>query len=63
MSLTLRDYLSHEWQDIASVSREIYRDLGIPLRPERLARVLVNAFPDVVVDGILIRIQPAEREK
>lgn len=53
----LRDFLSHEWQDLASVSREIYRVMGIPIKPERLGRVLTNAYPDVVLsEGVLVRI-------
>ena len=58
MSNTLRSFLSHEWRDVASVSSEIYKQMGIAIKPDRLARVLTNSFPDVVADGILIRISP-----
>jgi hypothetical protein len=55
----LRDFLSHEWQDLASVSSQIYDKLGIPIKPERLGRLLTSNYPDVVLsDGILVRIQP-----
>jgi hypothetical protein len=62
MSTTLRSYLSHDWQDVAAVSRAIYDDMGIAIKPDRLARVLSTSFPDVVSDGILIRIQPQPTE-
>jgi hypothetical protein len=62
MSATLRSYLSHDWQDVSAVSRAIYDDMGIAIKPERLARVLTQSFPDVVADGILIRIQPQPPE-
>lgn len=55
----LRDFLSHEWRDLASLSSEIYEKIGIPIKPERLGRLLTASYPDVVIsDGILIRIQP-----
>jgi hypothetical protein len=58
---TLRAYLSHEYQDLAVISRQIYDDLGIPIRPDRLGRVLANNYPDVEIsDGILIRIKAPE---
>ncbi len=60
MSNTLRAFLSHEWSDINAVSRAIYETLGIAIKPERLSHVLTASFPDVVADGILIRIVPQE---
>jgi hypothetical protein len=63
MSTTLRSYLSHDWQDISQVSRAIYDDMGIAIKPDRLGRLLSDHYPDVVVsDGILIRIQPQPTE-
>ncbi len=57
----LRDFLSHDWQDLASVSRAVYDKLGIPITPDRLGRVLASNYPDVVIsDGILIRIVAQE---
>lgn len=57
----LRDFLSHDWQDLAAVSREIYNRIGIPIKPDRLGRILTSNYPDVVVsDGTLVRIVAQE---
>lgn len=60
-STTLRDLLSHEWQDLGSLSAQVYDRLGIAMKPERLGRVLSNNYPDVEIsDGILIRLKAQE---
>jgi hypothetical protein len=55
MSNDLRRFLSHEWQDSAAVSRRIFDEIGVPIKPERLVRIYTSAYPDVVADGVLLR--------
>lgn len=52
----LRRFLSHDWQDAAAVSRRIFDEIGVPIKPERLVRLYTNTYPDVVADGILVRL-------
>ena len=56
MSSDLRRFLSHEWQDSAAVSREIFNQMGIPIKPERLVEIYVKTYPDVLADGPLVRL-------
>ncbi len=53
----LRQFISGEWQDTGTVSHEIYKALGLKIRPARLATMLQASYPDVLVEGPLIRLQ------
>lgn len=56
MSVTLRSFLSHEWQDSGAVSASIFKSMGVKITPARLTDTLKSAFPDVETDGILVRL-------
>ncbi len=60
MTSDLRRFLSHEWQDSAAVSRQIYDAMGLKIKAERLVKIYTTSYPDVVADGPLLRLVPTQ---
>lgn len=56
----LRAYLSHDWQDAGAVAHQVYEALGVKIRPVRLVRMLQNNYPDVLVEGEMVRLVATE---